>query len=90
MIEKLGSTVLVVEASTSKAKSKVAGREKWKKRETSSTAASTSSAPLTPLGGGKGKRKRVSQSGSRMMFAFIARRRVIGRRSSLSSSPMKI
>ncbi|KAL0336646.1 UNVERIFIED_CONTAM: hypothetical protein Sradi_4876500 [Sesamum radiatum] len=62
MIEKSAPTVLVGEASTSKAKGKVAGREKRKKGEMSSTTASTSSAPITLLGGGKGKRKRVFQS----------------------------
>ncbi|KAL0290633.1 UNVERIFIED_CONTAM: hypothetical protein Sradi_7046300 [Sesamum radiatum] len=61
-IEKSAPTVLVGEASTSKAKGKVAEREKRKKGETSSIAASTLSAPITPLGGGKGKRKRVCQS----------------------------
>ncbi|KAL0292246.1 UNVERIFIED_CONTAM: hypothetical protein Sangu_3255900 [Sesamum angustifolium] len=64
MIEKSAPTVLVGEASTSKAKGKVARREKRKKGETSSTVASTSSAPVTPLGGGKGKRKRICQSRS--------------------------
>ncbi|KAL0315028.1 UNVERIFIED_CONTAM: hypothetical protein Scaly_2897000 [Sesamum calycinum] len=62
MTEKSAPMVLVGEASTSKANDKVAGREKRKKGETSSTAASTSSAPITPLGGGKGKKKRVCQS----------------------------
>ncbi|KAL0305009.1 UNVERIFIED_CONTAM: hypothetical protein Sangu_3057500 [Sesamum angustifolium] len=38
--------VLVEEASTSKAKGNVAGRKKRKKDETSSIAASTSSAPI--------------------------------------------
>ncbi|KAL0285340.1 UNVERIFIED_CONTAM: hypothetical protein Sangu_2783500 [Sesamum angustifolium] len=60
-IEKSALLVLVGEASTSKAKGKVAGREKRKKDETSSTTASTLSAPVTPLGGGKGKRKMVRQ-----------------------------
>ncbi|KAK4397739.1 hypothetical protein Sango_1249400 [Sesamum angolense] len=58
MIEKSAPLVLVGEASTSKTKGKVAGCDKRKKDETSSTAASTSSAPVTSLGGGKGKRKR--------------------------------
>ncbi|KAL0298846.1 UNVERIFIED_CONTAM: hypothetical protein Sradi_6544400 [Sesamum radiatum] len=62
MIEKSAPPVLVGKASTSKAKGKVAGREKRKKGETYSNAASTSSVPITPLGGGKGKRKRVRQS----------------------------
>ncbi|KAL0427967.1 UNVERIFIED_CONTAM: hypothetical protein Slati_2971500 [Sesamum latifolium] len=62
MIEKSAPSILVGEASTSKAEGKVVGREKRKKDETSSTAARTSSAPVTPLGGGKGKRKRVRQS----------------------------
>ncbi|KAL0311608.1 UNVERIFIED_CONTAM: hypothetical protein Sangu_2455500 [Sesamum angustifolium] len=61
-IQKSASSILMGEASTSKANGKVARREKRKKDETSSTAASTSSAPVTPLGGGKGKRKRVHQS----------------------------
>ncbi|KAK4394211.1 hypothetical protein Sango_1891900 [Sesamum angolense] len=61
IIEKSALWVLVGEASTSKANGKIAGREKRKKGETSSTAASTSSAPITPLGGGKGKRKTVRQ-----------------------------
>ncbi|KAL0329234.1 UNVERIFIED_CONTAM: hypothetical protein Sradi_4910100, partial [Sesamum radiatum] len=61
-IEKSAPTVLVGEASTSKAKGKVAGREMRKKGEMFSTTASTSSVPVTPLGGGKGKRKRVHQS----------------------------
>ncbi|KAL0307308.1 UNVERIFIED_CONTAM: hypothetical protein Sradi_6148100 [Sesamum radiatum] len=58
MIEKSTPSVLVGEASTSKAKGKVVGREKREKDEMSSTAASTLSAPVTPLGVGKGKRKR--------------------------------
>ncbi|KAK4382230.1 hypothetical protein Sango_2890900 [Sesamum angolense] len=61
-IEKSAPSVLVEEVSTSKAKSKDAGRENRKKDETSSTTASTSSVPVTPLGRGKGKRKRVRQS----------------------------
>ncbi|KAL0310204.1 UNVERIFIED_CONTAM: hypothetical protein Scaly_2951500 [Sesamum calycinum] len=58
-IEKSAPSVLVGEVSTSKAKGKDTGREKRKKDETSATAASTSSVPITPLGGGKRKRKRV-------------------------------
>ncbi|KAK4382240.1 hypothetical protein Sango_2891900 [Sesamum angolense] len=49
-IEKPAPSVLVGEASTSKAKGKVAGHEKRKNDETSYTIASTSSAPATPLG----------------------------------------
>ncbi|KAL0358246.1 UNVERIFIED_CONTAM: hypothetical protein Scaly_1510300 [Sesamum calycinum] len=60
-IETCAPSVLVGEASTFKGKGKVAGREKRKKDETSSTAASTSCS-FTPLGEGKGKRKRVCQS----------------------------
>ncbi|KAL0285749.1 UNVERIFIED_CONTAM: hypothetical protein Sangu_2765500 [Sesamum angustifolium] len=52
-IEKSASSVLVGKALTCKEKGKVAGREKRKKDETSSTAASTSSAPVTPFGGVK-------------------------------------
>ncbi|KAL0310149.1 UNVERIFIED_CONTAM: hypothetical protein Sangu_2458300 [Sesamum angustifolium] len=51
MIEKSGPLVLVGETSTSKAKSMVSEREKRKKKEASSTIASTLSAPITPLGG---------------------------------------
>ncbi|KAK4390347.1 hypothetical protein Sango_2098000 [Sesamum angolense] len=58
-IEKSAPSVLVGEAFTSKAKDKVAGCEKRKKDETSSTAASTLSAPVTPLSRGKEKRKMV-------------------------------
>ncbi|KAL0457634.1 UNVERIFIED_CONTAM: Gag polyprotein [Sesamum latifolium] len=61
-IEKSAPSVLMGEASTSKVKGKVTGREKRKKDETSSTIASTSSAPVTPLDGGEEKRKRVCQS----------------------------
>ncbi|KAL0285307.1 UNVERIFIED_CONTAM: hypothetical protein Sangu_2785700 [Sesamum angustifolium] len=53
MNEKFAPLVLVGDASTSKAKSKVAGREKRKKDEMSSIAASTSSAPVTPLNRGR-------------------------------------
>ncbi|KAL0292213.1 UNVERIFIED_CONTAM: hypothetical protein Sangu_2530100 [Sesamum angustifolium] len=84
-IEKFASSVLVGEASTSKAKGKVAGREKRKEDEMSSTTASTSSAPVTPLGRGKGKRKRVHQS-----KILNDERRAIKRGSVLSSSPMKV
>ncbi|KAL0325193.1 UNVERIFIED_CONTAM: hypothetical protein Sradi_5088600 [Sesamum radiatum] len=66
------------EASTSKAKDKVAGPEK---SETSSTAASTSSVPITPLGGVKERGRGFFTQEFRMMFAFIAVRRVIGKRS---------
>ncbi|KAL0308919.1 UNVERIFIED_CONTAM: hypothetical protein Sradi_5834200 [Sesamum radiatum] len=59
-IEKSAPLALVGEVSTSKAKSKDTGREKRKKDETFSTTAST--VPVTPLGGGKGKRKRIRQS----------------------------
>ncbi|KAL0290494.1 UNVERIFIED_CONTAM: hypothetical protein Sradi_7048500, partial [Sesamum radiatum] len=62
MIKHSALLELVGESSTSKAKGKVAGYEKRKKDETSSTAASTSSALVTPLGGSKGKRKRFGQS----------------------------
>ncbi|KAL0406118.1 UNVERIFIED_CONTAM: hypothetical protein Slati_3925700 [Sesamum latifolium] len=55
-------SVLVGEALTSKANGKVVGSEKRKKDETSSIAASTSSATLTSLGAGKGNWKRVHQS----------------------------
>ncbi|KAL0295745.1 UNVERIFIED_CONTAM: hypothetical protein Sangu_3186600 [Sesamum angustifolium] len=60
--EKSAPKVLMGEASTSKAKGRVAGREKRKKGEMFSTTANTSNIPVTPLGGGKGKRKRVRQS----------------------------
>ncbi|KAL0315868.1 UNVERIFIED_CONTAM: hypothetical protein Sradi_5465000 [Sesamum radiatum] len=52
MIEKSGPLVLLVgETSTSKAKSMVSKREKRKKKDASSTIASTLSVPITPLGG---------------------------------------
>ncbi|KAL0309035.1 UNVERIFIED_CONTAM: hypothetical protein Sradi_5845800 [Sesamum radiatum] len=89
-IEKSALSVLVGDASTSKAKGKVAGCEKRKKGKTFSTTTSTLSAPVTPLGGGKGKWKRFVSQGSRMIFTFIAVRRAIGRRSVLSSSPLKV
>ncbi|KAL0423332.1 UNVERIFIED_CONTAM: hypothetical protein Sradi_0868000 [Sesamum radiatum] len=90
MIEKSAPTVLVGEASTFKAKSKVSEREKRKKGETFSTAASTSSAPVTPLGGVNERGRGFVSQGFRMIFAFIAMRRAIGRGSGLSSSPMKV
>ncbi|KAL2230861.1 UNVERIFIED_CONTAM: hypothetical protein Sindi_1680500 [Sesamum indicum] len=61
MIEKSTPSVLVGEASTS-TKGKVAGLEKRKKDDMSSIATSISSAPITLLVGGKGKRKLVRQS----------------------------
>ncbi|KAK4383758.1 hypothetical protein Sango_2746400 [Sesamum angolense] len=51
MIQKSTRFVLVGEVSTSEANDKVAGREKKKKDKTSFIAASTSSAPVTLLGG---------------------------------------
>ncbi|KAL0288319.1 UNVERIFIED_CONTAM: hypothetical protein Sangu_2664000 [Sesamum angustifolium] len=62
IIEISAPSVLVEEASTSKANGKVAERERRKKDEMSSTVGSTSSALVAPLGGGKGKRERVRQS----------------------------
>ncbi|KAL0285937.1 UNVERIFIED_CONTAM: hypothetical protein Sradi_7160100 [Sesamum radiatum] len=62
MIENFALSVLVGEASTSKAKGKVEGREKRKKGETSSTTVGTLITPVTPLGRGKGKWKSVRQS----------------------------
>ncbi|KAL0298107.1 UNVERIFIED_CONTAM: hypothetical protein Sangu_3160700 [Sesamum angustifolium] len=70
-IEKSAPSVLVGEASTFKVKGKVAGREKRKKDETSSIAASTSSVPITPLGGGKGKGRGFVSQRFRMMFLSI-------------------
>ncbi|KAL0291167.1 UNVERIFIED_CONTAM: hypothetical protein Scaly_2647200 [Sesamum calycinum] len=55
MIDKSAPSVLVGEASASKAKGNIAGCKKRKKDKTSSTAASTLSVVVTPLGGGKGK-----------------------------------
>ncbi|KAL0418957.1 UNVERIFIED_CONTAM: hypothetical protein Sradi_1309200 [Sesamum radiatum] len=52
-IKKFAPSVLLGEVSTSKAKSKIARREKRKKDDMSSVAARTSSAPVTPLGGVK-------------------------------------
>ncbi|KAL0325254.1 UNVERIFIED_CONTAM: hypothetical protein Sradi_5094700 [Sesamum radiatum] len=62
IIEKSALLVLVGETLISKAKSKIIGCEKRKKDETSSIVASTSSALVTPLSEGKGKRKRVHHS----------------------------
>ncbi|KAL0283830.1 UNVERIFIED_CONTAM: hypothetical protein Sangu_2865900 [Sesamum angustifolium] len=90
MIEKSALSVLVGEASTSKAKGKVAGREKRKKVETSSTATSTSSAPVTQLGGGKGKRKTVCQSRISNDACIYCCEKGYWKRSVLSSSPMKV
>ncbi|KAL0285384.1 UNVERIFIED_CONTAM: hypothetical protein Scaly_2821200 [Sesamum calycinum] len=69
-IEKSAPSVLVGEVSTSKAKGKVAIREKRKKGETSSTAASTSSAPITLLAGVKERERGFVSLGFRMMFCI--------------------
>ncbi|KAL0420473.1 UNVERIFIED_CONTAM: hypothetical protein Slati_3070200 [Sesamum latifolium] len=61
-IEKSAPSVLVGEASTSKEKGKGAGHWRRKKGKTVSTTASAQSAPVAPLGMGKGKRKAVWQS----------------------------
>ncbi|KAK4382286.1 hypothetical protein Sango_2886900 [Sesamum angolense] len=89
-IEKFAPSVLVGEALTFKAKGKVAGREKRKKDEMSSTTASTSSVLVTPLGGVKERGRGFDSQRFQRMFAFIAERRAIGRGSVLSSSPMKV
>ncbi|KAL0411127.1 UNVERIFIED_CONTAM: hypothetical protein Slati_3702400 [Sesamum latifolium] len=88
-MEKSAPSVLVGEASTSKAKGKIARREKRKKDVTSSIAASTSSAPVTPLGGGKGKKKRVCQSRILNDVCIYCREKGQRKRSVLSSSPIK-
>ncbi|KAL0286606.1 UNVERIFIED_CONTAM: hypothetical protein Sradi_7143900 [Sesamum radiatum] len=90
MIEKSAPSVLVGEVSTSKAKGKDAGREKRKKDETSSTAVSTSSVAVTPLGRSKERGRGFVSQRFQMMFAFIAERRAIGRGSVLSSSLIKV
>ncbi|KAL0298807.1 UNVERIFIED_CONTAM: hypothetical protein Sradi_6540500 [Sesamum radiatum] len=89
-IEKSALTVLVGEASTSKGKGKVVGREKRKKGEMFSTTANTSNIPVTPLGGVKERGRGFVSQEFRMMFAFIAERRAIGKGSVLSSSLMKV
>ncbi|KAL0317419.1 UNVERIFIED_CONTAM: hypothetical protein Sangu_2156200 [Sesamum angustifolium] len=89
-IEKSTSSVLVGEASTSKAKGKIVEREKRKKNETSITAASTSSAPITPLGGIKDRGRGFISQGFQMMFASITERRAIRRGIVLSTFPMKV
>ncbi|KAL0411871.1 UNVERIFIED_CONTAM: hypothetical protein Slati_3776800, partial [Sesamum latifolium] len=61
-IEKSAQSVLVREASTSKAKGKGARCWRRNKGKTESTTASAQSAPVAPLGMGKGKRKAVRQS----------------------------
>ncbi|KAL0286911.1 UNVERIFIED_CONTAM: hypothetical protein Sradi_7136700 [Sesamum radiatum] len=62
MIEKSAPSTLVGEASTSKPKGKGARRWRRKKGKTESTTTSAQSAPVAPLGMGKGKRKAVRQS----------------------------
>ncbi|KAL0285090.1 UNVERIFIED_CONTAM: hypothetical protein Sangu_2794500 [Sesamum angustifolium] len=74
MIEKSAPSVLVGEASTSKAKGKVAGREKRKKDETSSTAASTSSATVTPLGRVKERGRGFISQRFQMVFALLPKK----------------
>ncbi|KAL0455783.1 UNVERIFIED_CONTAM: hypothetical protein Slati_0917500, partial [Sesamum latifolium] len=71
-IEKSAPSVLVGEASTSKAKDKGAGRWRRKKGKKESTTASAQSAPVAPLGMGKGKRKRFGSHGFQKMFVLIA------------------
>ncbi|KAL0463276.1 UNVERIFIED_CONTAM: hypothetical protein Slati_0215200 [Sesamum latifolium] len=85
-IEKSAPLVLVGEPSTSKAKGKVAGREKRKKDEMSSIAVSTPSAPVTPLSGVKERGRGFVSQEFRMMF--IVERRAIGRGNVLVSSPI--
>ncbi|KAL0445284.1 UNVERIFIED_CONTAM: hypothetical protein Slati_2251100 [Sesamum latifolium] len=58
MIEKSALSVLVGEASTSKAKGKGAGRWRRKKGKTESTAASAQSAPVAPLAWAKERGRR--------------------------------
>ncbi|KAL0284394.1 UNVERIFIED_CONTAM: hypothetical protein Sangu_2473600 [Sesamum angustifolium] len=89
-IEKSTPSVLVGEASTSKVKGKVAGREKRKKDEMSSTTACTSSVSITPLGGVKERGRGFVNQRFRMIFTFIAKRRAIGRESVLNSYLMKV
>ncbi|KAL0462636.1 UNVERIFIED_CONTAM: hypothetical protein Slati_0151200 [Sesamum latifolium] len=83
-------TVLVGEASTSKAKGKRA--ECWKRKKGKGKAiiatASAEGAPAAPEGKDKGKGRLEVLSGRRqMMSACIAKERGIGRGSSLNSSP---
>ncbi|KAK4391424.1 hypothetical protein Sango_1920200 [Sesamum angolense] len=59
-IEKSAPSVLVGEASTSKANDKDVGRKKGKKEEIFSTTASTLSVPVTPLGGVKKEEEGLS------------------------------
>ncbi|KAL0281933.1 UNVERIFIED_CONTAM: hypothetical protein Sradi_7278200 [Sesamum radiatum] len=60
-IEKSAPSVLVGEASTSKAKDKGAGCWRRKKGKTESATTRAQSTPVTQLGMGKGKRKPVRQ-----------------------------
>ncbi|KAL0308166.1 UNVERIFIED_CONTAM: hypothetical protein Sangu_2990300 [Sesamum angustifolium] len=87
MIEISAQFVLAGEVSTSEANGKVARREKKKKDETSFIAVSTSSAPVTLLGGIKERGRGFTSLEFRMIFAFIAVRRTIDRESVLNSSP---
>ncbi|KAL2252701.1 UNVERIFIED_CONTAM: hypothetical protein Sindi_0064800 [Sesamum indicum] len=80
--------VLVGEASISKVKGKDAERGKRKKNE---IAASSSSPPVAPLGGDKGKRKKVQQSRvPNDVYIYCRERRATGRGGAISSSLMKV
>ncbi|KAL0402514.1 UNVERIFIED_CONTAM: hypothetical protein Slati_4281300 [Sesamum latifolium] len=81
-------TVLVGEASTSKAKGKRAGRWKRKKGKGQAVAATvgTGGAPAAPTGKGKGRVGVLSGRGQ-MMCACIAKKRGIERGSVHNSSP---
>ncbi|KAL0428114.1 UNVERIFIED_CONTAM: hypothetical protein Slati_2986200 [Sesamum latifolium] len=85
-IVKSASSILVGEASTSKAKGKGAGRWRRKKGKTESTTASAQSAPVAPLVWAKERGKRFDSHGLQKMFAFITVKRGIGRGSVLNSS----
>ncbi|KAL0284125.1 UNVERIFIED_CONTAM: hypothetical protein Sangu_2844300 [Sesamum angustifolium] len=89
-IEKSAPLELVGNASTSKAKGKVVGRQKRKKDEMSSTATRTSSAHVTPLSGGKEKRKRVRQPKISNDVCIYYQEKGHLKMECLSSSPMKV
>ncbi|KAL0406045.1 UNVERIFIED_CONTAM: hypothetical protein Slati_3918400 [Sesamum latifolium] len=90
IIEKSAPSVLVGEVLTSKVKGKGAERWRRKKGKTESTTASAQSAPVAPLGIGKGKRKAVRQSWIPKDVCMIAVKRGIERGSVLNSSRIKM
>ncbi|KAL0439790.1 UNVERIFIED_CONTAM: hypothetical protein Slati_2462000 [Sesamum latifolium] len=90
-IHKSAPTVLVGEASTSKAKGKRTGRWKRKKGKGKAVTATASAegAPITPTGKDKGKMA-VLSGRRKIMSTCIAKERGIGRGSVHNSSPTQV